>query len=111
MRGKHKRDIGEEMEDRITPAHAGKTRRVVLESAGGRITPAHAGKTLSFSVRALSFADHPRACGENAGSTAQTVGWSGSPPRMRGKPYLRRWQRAKERITPAHAGKTSDFLE
>ena len=38
------------------------------------------------------------------------MGYGGSPPRMRGKPYLSFFRNAYRRITPAHAGKTSASL-
>ena len=47
------------------PRMRGKLLGVAFRPHVLRITPAHAGKTLSLSFRLLSFADHPRACGEN----------------------------------------------
>ena len=72
-----------------------------------RITPARAGKTqipLPFSP---FFADHPRACGENAVIPLATQARNGSPPRVRGKLPVNPHYKAFRRITPARAGKTA----
>ena len=50
--------------------------------------------------------DHPRACGENQGKTAEPRRGIGSPPRVRGKLSVRAVAQPGERITPARAGKT-----
>ena len=55
--------------------------------------------------------DHPRACGENLIYTAYRALSSGSPPRMRGKHELRSQRYLRQRITPAHAGKTQRYQE
>ena len=72
-----------------------------------RITPAHAGKTKVKRGTIDRYGDHPRACGEN-----NLLNWvksllSGSPPRMRGKPFQTFLLFRYMRITPAHAGKTT----
>ena len=72
-----------------------------------RITPAHAGKTQRMQRGSQSMEDHPRACGENKLMLYGGFMMTGSPPRMRGKPPLRCASPRRERITPAHAGKTS----
>ena len=72
----------------------------------GGITPAHAGKTCSVTPLRCGERDHPRACGENRASGAESGMRTGSPPRMRGKPLNAEFGDAYTRITPAHAGKT-----
>ena len=72
----------------------------------GRITPAHAGKTYRLSVRQVRLSDHPRTCGENLSVTTIYLNGIGSPPHMRGKPTISQMESGKQRITPAHAGKT-----
>ena len=52
-----------------------------------RITPAHAGKTLGQGMEWPEKEDHPRACGENGGSSRRQSAPRGSPPRMRGKHF------------------------
>ena len=86
MRGKRERRDRVTMQERITPAHAGKTRS-------------------TFSILA-THADHPRACGENGHRQSHRDGDCGSPPRMRGKLGSRGLVVSTRRITPAHAGKT-----
>ena len=51
--------------------------------------------------------DHPRVCGENAGSIFRAISSAGSPPRVRGKLFFSARASARARITPACAGKTS----
>ena len=70
------------------------------------ITPAHAGKTAAANFIAKAQEDHPRACGENLfGQHAGGIR-EGSPPRMRGKRTESGLEVVRQRITPAHAGKT-----
>ena len=73
-----------------------------------RITPAHAGKTETVSGSLEETADHPRTCGENFFNHEPVCFRSGSPPHMRGKRLLHFKSSSAYRITPAHAGKTTD---
>ena len=77
----------------------------------GRITPARAGKTVVRGMRRGAGADHPRACGENEKTSFSAFAASGSPPRVRGKLWPSPKRRARERITPARAGKTWRYCE
>ena len=54
------------------------------------------------------MSDHPRACGENYSFSSIMSTQNGSPPRMRGKLFFSLEQSRLERITPAHAGKTTE---
>ena len=72
-----------------------------------RITPAHAGKTRRGGSKEPRGADHPRACGENEVVLCSELCLIGSPPRMRGKQSRLRSRARRSRITPAHAGKTN----
>ena len=72
-----------------------------------RITPACAGKTSRISRHSTKRPDHPRVCGENPKSHGRNGKYGGSPPRMRGKLIRGIIGNLPERITPAHAGKTS----
>ena len=71
-----------------------------------RITPARAGKTIIRSFPPSAGSDHPRACGENASSFRVRPDAYGSPPRVRGKLTFRQSCAPFIRITPARAGKT-----
>ena len=51
-----------------------------------RIIPAHAGQTDGRSHRRRTGTDHPRACGANHAPTGSIASSDGSSPRMRGKP-------------------------
>ena len=73
-----------------------------------RITPAHAGKTLETALLTFCATDHPRACGENCTVQDIVTTAGGSPPRMRGKHVRQKINLKQIRITPAHAGKTTD---
>ena len=127
MRGKQECPFPSCVHRRITPAHAGKTvypavsarcrwdhPRACGENRNGRsvccwnrgITPAHAGKTFCHTFFAGCVKDHPRACGENCTCDDTYLVVSGSPPRMRGKPFRGHTAQSGTWITPAHAGKT-----
>ena len=96
MRTDHPRACGENAESRqpadgthgSPPRMRGKQRkreRVQLEQG---ITPAHAGKTHLYGFSADRTSDHPRACGENVLTPSRKAVENGSPPRMRGKHRL-----------------------
>ena len=114
----------------ITPAGAGKTTAIIppITATRGsppqvrgkrlsdrhlfrlqRITPAGAGKTFCSGAGNTCAGDHPRRCGENSGKFLRPSAPTGSPPRMRGKPYCPRGGRHDNRITPADAGKTKGY--
>ena len=70
------------------------------------LIPAHAGKTSIRSLRSTIFRAHPRSRGENRMICRSAAARRGSSPLTRGK--LRHEQRlpARDRLIPAHAGKT-----
>ena len=74
------------------------------------ITPADAGKTWDVPEAARQPWDHPRGCGENRPRLPTVPKVGGSPPRMRGKPFLSPDKRRLNRITPADAGKTQFLM-
>ena len=76
----------------------------------GRITPAHAGKRTRPRRWVRPPRDHPRACGEKI--TDETIGVviQGSPPRMRGKAVFPARQHRTAGITPACAGKRTQYF-
>ena len=88
------------------PQVRGKRRDLYNLPASAGITPAGAGKTaFGNSVSATGW-DHPRRCGENTAIRTELCNMLGSPPQVRGKPFITAWARYKTRITPAGAGKT-----
>ena len=90
-----------------SPPHMrGKQPISCLAHAWHRITPAHAGKTELLKSQPIADADHPRTCGENTVRGKSLYFPCGSPPHMRGKPTISQMESGKQRITPAHAGKT-----
>ena len=72
-----------------------------------RLIPAHAGKTLWASSHRTTGPAHPRACGENGVRGTFSSAWSGSSPRMRGKPWFSFLSCGRLGLIPAHAGKTT----
>ena len=72
-----------------------------------RITPAYAGKTKTEKGEPKKEQDHPRVCGENLLVLFFGLTPLGSPPRMRGKLQLSGLWYLGTRITPAYAGKTN----
>ncbi len=89
-----------------SPRMRGKRGVIVIVHVAERIIPAHAGQTKSLAALAALAADHPRACGANAVSTAAFMWPCGSSPRMRGKRLAKRNVHGIVRIIPAHAGQT-----
>ena len=113
--GDHPRACGENREKEADytgwegspPRVRGKPRREFAQKMQERITPARAGKTAQKSCLRRSRRDHPRACGENRWMTGDATDDEGSPPRVRGKPGERAHGTGSLRITPARAGKTN----
>ena len=70
------------------------------------ITPAYAGKRAVDVLICPVYEDHPRLCGEKAGSGTASVPVTGSPPPMRGKATRPKLRDFPHGITPAYAGKS-----
>ena len=70
------------------------------------ITPACAGKTCLPWRQDRPSWDHPRVCGENYKGRHRFGSFQGSPPRVRGKPWVNPLVTDVSGITPACAGKT-----
>ena len=110
----HPRVCGEKMVDsRITrcwggspPRMRGKVIRFSNVNMYKGITPAYAGKREVLSTFDRSRRDHPRVCGEKEKTALLIVCIAGSPPRMRGKAFLRQRWKFFVGITPAYAGKS-----
>ena len=75
-----------------------------------RITPAYAGKTYGKSVGTSPGRDHPRLRGKDKDIEGQLSADTGSPPLTRERPSGQKDRAKKQGITPAYAGKT-DVLE
>ena len=88
------------------PQVRGKRLCSLIFAATSRITPAGAGKTGQTDEKHLRVSDHPRRCGENIGDSLLRAVECGSPPQVRGKPFIVDGSTWKVRITPAGAGKT-----
>ncbi len=86
----------------------GKEKSAILSLLENRITPAYAGKSTSDTVKGFIQWDHPRLCGEKRNSQKLRGSASGSPPPMRGKVILHYQIRSAFGITPAYAGKRTD---
>ena len=71
-----------------------------------RNTPAHAGKTLLLLHVANDRRKHPRACGEAGIRMGLHFHVKETPTRMRGRQELRLKIAEYQGNTPAHAGKT-----
>ena len=81
----------------------------VQESRGlapSRLIPAHAGKTSGCKTVIARSPAHPRSRGENGWSARRALPSRGSSPLTRGKPIRVAKMRARDRLIPAHAGKT-----
>ena len=128
MRGTHQRTLPTPARTGIIPAYAGNTSetpRNPPRGGGGSsprmrgtrpfdrvrafdrgIIPAYAGNTSGEAKNVLMASDHPRVCGEHAGSLASNVGAKGSSPRMRGTLAVERDLHDRTGIIPAYAGNT-----
>ena len=73
-----------------------------------RLIPAHAGKTSEKRTKLIQSWAHPRSRGENNTVFGQTAMCGGSSPLTRGKPHRQRTVHPRERLIPAHAGKTGE---
>ena len=92
-----------------SPPHTrGKEWYIKPEEMESRITPAHAGKRQKTSFHILEYGDHPRTRGEKNGISSQKKWKAGSPPHTRGKATFHASVSTLYRITPAHAGKRSN---
>ena len=88
------------------PRMRGKVNDYTMYVVEDRITPAHAGKSRSRPFGWSQTWDHPRACGEKGCLFHKALHLGGSPPRMRGKGRALLRALTVGRITPAHAGKS-----
>ena len=91
------------------PPMRGKAESDVPSALSCGITPAYAGKRGNFPTIARTDKDHPRLCGEKSLEPYQRAACSGSPPPMRGKVTGGAYNFKKYGITPAYAGKSSDY--
>ena len=82
----------------------GKALRLSVHPRPDRITPAYAGKRMATHGSKMPIKDHPRVCGEKPHQRPLSLRSPGSPPRMRGKVYMRCCACLPPRITPAYAG-------
>ena len=72
-----------------------------------RITPAHAGTTLRTIIKTVDHEDHPRSRGDHLIAYAREFSDLGSPPLTRGPQQVLLVGEPDARITPAHAGTTT----
>ena len=70
-----------------------------------RITPACAGKSRPGRGAGIPYKDHPRMCGEKRLDGFKETGGQGSPPHVRGKGLQAQQEQRAAGITPACAGK------
>ena len=90
-----------------SPPHLrGKRKLQQMPTVDDRITPAPAGKTFALFAYLSVTWDHPRTCGENLNKSALMYWREGSPPHLRGKHGYNGPYGQAARITPAPAGKT-----
>ena len=71
-----------------------------------RITPACAGKSSPSQPFSSACRDHPRMCGEKGSFFSPSAGRAGSPPHVRGKEKPHHYLPCVFGITPACAGKS-----
>ena len=80
----------------------------VADRAGTRgLIPAHAGKTREHADYDARIRAHPRSRGENVSAMTRPAPPIGSSPLTRGKQLVNHVVRHRDRLIPAHAGKTA----
>ena len=89
-----------------SPLTRGKLGNNLASALPSGLIPAHAGKTRTLLHQSRAPRAHPRSRGENKLQEALKANAAGSSPLTRGKPLLHRTTQARERLIPAHAGKT-----
>ena len=89
-----------------SPLTRGKRRGRQAGRSRRRLIPAHAGKTAKWLRSLIRFPAHPCSRGENGEMVAFIDPISGSSLLTRGKPRPRLRSRSRQRLIPAHAGKT-----
>ena len=105
--GENRKTMTEDVEDAGSPPRMrGKPLPAACVLSKRRITPADAGKTSGWKFAKTACWDHPRGCGENLPVSDDVSSMMGSPPRMRGKPFVAAFCSVGIGITPADAGKT-----
>ena len=72
-----------------------------------RLIPAHAGKTVPQGPRRSVSRAHPRSREENYAGASDVLRRNGSSPLTRGKRHACSARPVRDRLIPAHAGKTS----
>ena len=90
-----------------SPLTRGKHLVTAPEESWKRLIPAHAGKTPPAKRAGAASRAHPRSRGENLFSPFSLATRAGSSPLTRGKRNQQGCPRARRRLIPAHAGKTS----
>ena len=94
-----------------SPLTRGKHPRVGREDRIHGLIPAHAGKTPFTLCASHHPPAHPRSRGENRGERVHLYSFLGSSPLTRGKRELDRLETRRQRLIPAHAGKTASCAQ
>ena len=89
-----------------SPLTRGKLRSAATARMSAGLIPAHAGKTRGSGSLSRPMTAHPRSRGENASGISTRASCGGSSPLTRGKPVYNVFAAVKQRLIPAHAGKT-----
>ena len=93
-----------------SPLTRGKPLTSAQPNTPHRLIPAHAGKTRIDLASRTGYRAHPRSRGENVDCVLHGDDLAGSSPLTRGKHHPQQTPRSRERLIPAHAGKTRGSL-
>ena len=112
--GAHPRSRGENARDLLSPKDGSGSSPLTRGKPAGRrslptisrLIPAHAGKTTFHFPKTYIGRAHPRSRGENLTGAEDQLVSLGSSPLTRGKRLADHAAEARERLIPAHAGKT-----
>ena len=89
-----------------SPLTRGKRRHPEIRRHPQGLIPAHAGKTRPQAFEGQADGAHPRSRGENRGRSSGRASMRGSSPLTRGKLDRGGLDLGRDRLIPAHAGKT-----
>ena len=107
VRGKHNPFCAYEQRRRYIPACAGETSELGILTTPTRVHPRVCGETHHQEAPGAGETVHPRVCGGNFYRAGAMVSFSGTSPRVRGKPVLVLNGVRCKRYIPACAGETA----
>ena len=112
IRGEHRPSAeGGARRQGSSPHTRGAHRLLYYDTDSVGIIPAYAGSTVTWTAASISRTDHPRIRGEHCLPRLGSLRDSGSSPHTRGARYREIGFETIDRIIPAYAGSTGEFVD